>query len=61
MKDAYKTMVMEDLRVDDMIFKYTLIKVLWNNVYYTDWYRVGFGGPAAVKYCQLYMECYSTA
>ena len=54
-------MVMEDLRVDDMIFKYTLIKVLWNNVYYTDWYRVGFGGPAAVKYCQLYMECYSTA
>jgi hypothetical protein len=31
-KNAYKTMVMEDLREDDKILKYTLIKVLWNNV-----------------------------
>jgi hypothetical protein len=31
-KNANKTMVMEDLREDDRILKYTLIKVLWNNV-----------------------------
>jgi hypothetical protein len=31
-KNAYKTMVIEDLRVDDRILKNTLIKVLWNNV-----------------------------
>jgi hypothetical protein len=28
-KNAYKTMLMEDLRVDDRILKCTLIKVLW--------------------------------
>ena len=31
-KNTYKTMVMEDLGEDDRILKYTLIKVLWNNV-----------------------------
>jgi hypothetical protein len=31
-KDAYKTMVKEELRVDDRILKYTLTEVPWNNL-----------------------------